>query len=224
MKRVILLSCVLFLALSSLAHTEDKWNALIRECGTVLEEIQEMPDQSIPDDLLRKCAAIAIFPSTVSAGIGIGGKYGQGIIMIKDEKSKQWSDPAIFTIAGGSFGLQIGGQATDFVLLIMNRRSIDGILQGKFKLGADAAVSAGPVGRNAEASTDIEMKGGILSYSRSRGLFAGIKLVGDVVTQDWKGNKAIYGKDFSAKEILLEQKLLMPKSAKALLDVLNKYR
>lgn len=224
MRKVILLSCVLFLVLSSLTHAEDKWNALIRECGTVLEEIQEMPDQSIPEDLLKKCAAIAIFPSTVSAGIGIGGKYGQGIIMIKDEKTHEWSNPAVFTIAGGSLGLQIGGQATDFVLLIMNRRSIDGILQGKFKLGADAAVSAGPVGRNAEAAADIQMKGGILSYSRSRGLFAGIKLVGDVVTQDWKANKALYGKDFSAKEILLEQKLLTLKSSKELLDILNKYR
>ncbi|MFA6281580.1 MAG: lipid-binding SYLF domain-containing protein [Candidatus Omnitrophota bacterium] len=224
MKRGVLLSCVLFLALSSLAHAEDKWNALIKECGTVLEEIQEMPDQSIPDDLLKKCSAIAIFPSTVSAGIGIGGKYGQGIIMIKDEKSKQWSEPAIFTIAGGSLGLQLGGQATDFVLLIMNRRSVDGILQGQFKLGADAAVSAGPVGRNAEAAADIQMKGGILSYSRSRGLFAGIKLAGDVITQDWKGNKALYNKDISAKEILLEQKMLMPKSANGLLKILNKYK
>lgn len=224
MRKIILLSCALFLILSSLCFAEDKWNNLIKECGTVLKEIQEMPDQSIPGDLLRECSAIAVFPSTVSAGLGIGGKYGQGVIMIKDEKSHQWSNPAIFTIAGGSLGLQIGGQATDFVLLIMNRRSIDGILQGKFKLGADAAVSAGPVGRNAEASADIQMKGGILSYSRSRGLFAGIKLVGDVVTQDWKGNKALYGKDLSAKEILLEEKLLMPKSANELLDVLNKYK
>ena len=120
--------------------------------------------------------------------------------------------------------MQIGGQATDFVLLIMNRRSVDGILDGKFKLGADASVAGGPVGRAAEASTDIQLKGGILSYSRSRGLFAGVKLEGAVITQHWDGDKELYGKSLSAREILLENKANMPDSAKELLKVLNKYK
>ncbi|MDD5173463.1 MAG: lipid-binding SYLF domain-containing protein [Candidatus Omnitrophica bacterium] len=202
----------------------NKWTRLVEESGLVLDQIQQMPDQNIPENLLRDCAAIAIFPNTISAGILFGGKYGQGIIMVKDGKSHKWSAPAIFTIAGGSWGLQIGGQATDFVLLIMNRRSVDGLLDGKFKLGADASVAGGPVGRVAEASTDIQLKGGILSYSRSRGLFAGVKLEGAVITQHWEGDKEMYGKDLSAREILLENKAKMPDSAKSLLDVLNKYK
>lgn len=202
---------------------ENKWTALVEESGKVLSEVQEMPDDSIPSELLSKCSAIAIFPSTISAGFGIGGQYGQGIIMVRDTANGKWSSPAIFTIAGGSIGLQIGGQATDYVLLIMNRRSVDGILQGKFKLGVDADVAAGPVGRAAEASTDIQLKGGILSYSRSRGLFAGAKLGGSVIVQHWEGDDELYEKKLSAREILLENKAKMPKSADKILSVLNKY-
>lgn len=224
MKKIIFLFSIIFFIFLSSAKAEDKWSNLLKECAKVLSETQGMPDQSIPEDLLNNCHAIAIFPSTVSAGLGIGGKYGQGIIMIRDSDSKKWSSPAIFTIAGGSIGLQIGGQATDFVLLFMNTRTIDGLLQGKFKLGADAAVSAGPVGRNAEAATDIMLKGGILSYSRSRGLFAGVKLSGDVITQHWDGNKTLYGKELSAREILTQNKTEMPKAASELLKILNKYR
>ena len=203
---------------------DNKWSRLVEESGLVLDQIQQMPDQNIPENLLRDCSAIAIFPNTISAGLGIGGKYGQGIIMVRDDKSRKWSPPALFTIAGGSWGLQIGGQATDFVLLVMNRRSVDGILDGKFKLGADASVAGGPVGRAAEASTDIQLKGGILSYSRSRGLFAGVKLEGAVIAQHWDGDKELYGKSLSAREILLGNKANMPDSAKDLLKVLNKYR
>jgi lipid-binding SYLF domain-containing protein len=204
-------------------HAESRWGRLVEEAGHVLSEIQQMPDQSIPEDLMRSCQAICIFPNTISAGFIFGGKYGQGIIMVRDEKTGQWSPPAAFTMAGGSFGWQIGVQGTDFVLLIMNRRSVDGILDGKFKLGADASVAAGPVGRAAEASTDIQMKGGILSYSRSRGLFAGVKLEGAVIAQEWDGNAALYGKSFSARQILLEEMAKMPKSAESLLAILNKY-
>lgn len=227
MKKMLSLVILSFFVLSvsgqDAAFAENKWERLVEESGKVLSEIQEMPDQHIPDDLMRGAEAIAIFPNTISAGIGIGGKYGQGIIMVRDEKNKKWSPPAIFTIAGGSIGWQLGGQATDFVLLIMNRRSVDGILQGKFKLGADASVAAGPVGRAAEASTDVQLKGGILSYSRSRGLFAGVKLEGAVITQHWDGDNELYGKKLSASEIMLENKAKMPKSANNLLKVLTKY-
>jgi len=202
---------------------EDKWTALVEESGRILGEVQEMPDQSIPEDLLRSCRAIAIFPSTISAGFVIGGKYGQGIMMVRDETTGKWSPPAVFTIAGGSFGWQIGGQATDFVLLVMNRRSVDGLLQGKFKLGADADVAAGPVGRSAEASTDIQLKGGILSYSRSRGLFAGVKLEGAVIAEHREADAELYGKRVSASEILLKNKVKMPKAADSVLKILNKY-
>ena len=226
MKRLSLLFAITLISIFSLnteTYALNKWVNLVDEAGKVLDEVQQMPDQGIPDDLLRSCEAIAIFPSTISAGLGIGGKYGQGIIMVRDEKNRKWSPPAIFTIAGGSLGWQIGGQATDIVLLIMNKRSVDGLLQGKFKLGADADVAAGPVGRTAEVSTDIQLKGGILSYSRSRGLFIGIKLQGDVITQHCDGDKELYGKSLSAREILLEGKAPMPKSADRALKILNKY-
>lgn len=201
---------------------DNKWTRLIEESGKVFAEVQKMPDQGIPEDLLRSAHGIAIFPSTISAGFVFGGKYGQGIIMIRG-KDGQWSPPAVFTIAGGSFGWQIGGQATDFVLLIMNRRSVDGILQSQFKLGADANIAAGPVGRTAEASTDAQLKGGILSYSRSRGLFAGVKLEGAVITQHWDGDQAIYGRPISAEFIMTKGKVKMPESAADLVKLLNKY-
>lgn len=205
------------------ASESNKWTRLVEECGNVLGEVQQMPDQGVPEDLMRGCAGIAIFPSTISGGFVIGAKYGQGIILVRDEKTGRWMPPAVFTMAGGSFGWQIGGQATDFVLVITNRRSVDGILQGKFKLGGDASVAAGPVGRAAEAGTDIQLKGGILSYSRSRGLFAGAKLEGAVITENNDGNEGIYGKDLSAREIMLENKVEMPKSADKLLSVLKQY-
>lgn len=217
---IAILSCA-FTALDACA--DNKWTNLVEESGKVLADIQQMPDQGIPEDLLKSCRAIAIFPNTVSGGFVIGGKYGQGVIMVRDEDSGKWSAPAVFTIAGGSFGWQIGGQATDFVLLIMSRRSVDGILEGKLKLGADAAVAAGPVGRAAEASIDIQLKGGILSYSRSRGLFAGAKLEGAVITEQWEADETIYGKALSAKQILLKNEARMPKSAAGILKVLDKY-
>jgi lipid-binding SYLF domain-containing protein len=213
-----------FLCLDLNAYAaENKWTRLVDESGKVLAEVQQMPDQGIPEDLLRGCSAIAVFPSTVSAGFVIGGQYGQGIIMVREKGSGKWSPPAIFTIAGGSFGWQIGGQATDLVLLVMNSRSVDGLLQGKFKLGGDASVAAGPVGRSANAATDIQLKGGILSYSRSRGLFAGIKLEGAVIAQHWDGDAELYGKTLSAEDIVMDGKAKMPESASSILKVLNKY-
>jgi len=227
MKRYILISVIIalfFFTFSPTGHCaeDNKWSRLVEESGKVLSEVQQMPDQSIPEDLLRKASGVAVFPNTISAGFGIGGKYGQGIIIVRDKNGK-WSPPAIFTIAGGSIGWQIGGQATDFVLLIMNRRSVDGILQSQFKLGADANVAAGPVGRSAEASTDAQLKGGILSYSRSRGLFAGVKLEGAVITQHWDGDEALYGRPVSAESILVKNIVKMPESADGLVKLLNKY-
>jgi len=221
---IIFLATIFCTALSPVANCaeDNKWSRLVEESGKVLSEVQQMPDQSIPEDLLRKASGVAVFPNTISAGFGIGGKYGQGVIIVRD-KNGNWTPPAIFTIAGGSLGWQIGGQATDFVLLIMNKRSIDGLLQSQFKLGADANVAAGPVGRSAEASTDAQLKGGILSYSRSRGLFAGVKLEGAVITQHWDGDEALYGRPVSAESILMKNIVKMPESADSLVKLLNKY-
>jgi lipid-binding SYLF domain-containing protein len=221
---VIAVALILFSvsAPKSFCSEDNKWTKLIEESGKVLEEVQKMPDQGIPEDLLKKASGIAIFPNTISGGFVIGGKYGQGIIMIRD-KSGQWSPPAVFTIAGGSLGWQIGGQATDFVLLIMNRRAIDGILQSQFKLGVDADIAAGPVGRSAEAATDAQLKGGILSYSRSRGLFAGVKLEGAVITQHWDADEKLYGRPISADFIMTKGKVKMPNAAQDLAKFLTRY-
>jgi lipid-binding SYLF domain-containing protein len=227
MRKIAFLVAAAFISFSisasrSPCSEDNKWTRLIEESGKVLEEVQRMPDQGIPEDLLQKASGVAIFPNTVSAGFVIGGKYGQGIIMVRD-KNGRWSPPAVFTIAGGSFGWQIGGQATDFVLLIMNRRAVDGILQSQFKLGADADIAAGPVGRTAEAATDAQLKGGILSYSRSRGLFAGVKLEGAVITQHWDADEALYGRPISAEFIMTKGKVKMPDSAVELAKFLDKY-
>ncbi|MEI8175359.1 MAG: lipid-binding SYLF domain-containing protein [Candidatus Omnitrophota bacterium] len=228
MKRTISLSIVAVMAsfiMSSLSSAqESKWTRLVAESGNVLYEIQQMPDKSVPRDLLERARGIAIFPSTVSAGFGIGGKYGQGVILARDPVTGRWSPPAVFTLIGGSVGWQIGGQATDIVLLIMSGRSVEGLLSSKFKLGADAAVAAGPLGRDAEAAVDAQLKGGILSYSRSRGLFIGVKLEGAALNQHRDANALLYGGDeVSAREILIERKVKMPRSADTLLTVLNKY-
>ena len=179
----------------------DKWEDLIIEAGKVLIEVNSMPDTSIPTDLLRKCRGIAIFPSTVGGGFIIGAKFGQGVVFYKDDNGN-WSPPAVFNIGGGSFGWQIGGQATDSILIIMSDRGVDGFLASKLTLGADASVAAGPVGRDAAASTDLQLKGGIFSYSRSRGAFIGLKLEGAGITQNKEGDKALYKADVTAKEIL----------------------
>jgi SH3 domain-containing YSC84-like protein 1 len=203
---------------------ENKWTRLVKESGKVLSEVQQMPEQSIPEKLINRCSAIAIFPSTVSVGLGIGGKYGQGIIIARKENSvNKWSGPAIFSLKGGSIGWQIGGQATDIILLIMNKRSLDGILQGKFKLGVDAAIAGGPIGRDAEASADIQLKGAIFSYSRTRGLFVGIKLEGAVISEHNPGNAALYNKALSAEDVLVFDKANPPESARGLIDILSRY-
>lgn len=224
------LACIILLAAFILCYgvnaavaLENKWTKLVEKSGKVLSHVQQMPDEGIPSDLLRSCEAIAIFPNTVSVGLGLGGKYGQGIIIVRDKRNKnKWSCPALFSLAGGSIGWQIGGQATDVVLLIMSEKGVDAILDGKLKVGLDAAIAAGPVGRDAEAAIDMRA-GGILSYSRSRGLFIGIKLEGVGITECWDGNKKLYGKDLSAEEILIGNKAKMPESAKPLLEVLNKF-
>jgi lipid-binding SYLF domain-containing protein len=200
----------------------DKWEDLITEAGKVLKEVNSMPDTAIPTDLFRKCKAIVIFPSTVGGGFIIGAKYGQGVMLYKDDNGK-WSPPAVFNIGGGSFGWQIGGQATDSVLVIMSDRGVDGFLASKLTLGADASVATGPVGRDAQASTDLQLKGGIFSYSRSRGVFAGLKLEGCGITQNREGDKALYKSDVTAKEILKSGKITPTPAGNSLIKELQGY-
>lgn len=217
------LLAVFILCVSAPGICQDKWDNLLIESAKVFEEMTAMPDEGIPADLLKNCYAVAIFPSTLEGGFIIGGQYGQGVIVAKDKKKGTWTAPAVFNIAGGSFGWQIGGQATDIILLIMSERGLDGIIQSKFKLGADAAVSAGPVGRDVEAATDLQLKGGILSYSRSRGAFIGLKLEGTIVSSNEKGNNSLYEKGTTAQDILINKKVKPSEYAERLMKDLKKY-
>jgi len=207
----------------SIAEVEGRLNKRVEQCTAVLDEIMQMPEYSIPEDLLSKSSAIAIFPNTLKGGFIWGGRYGQGVIIARDPKTKKWSSPAFFTIGGVSWGLQIGGEAIDLILVIIGQDALDGFLMDNVTLGGDASVAAGPVGRDADASTDLLLKGGIFSYSRTKGLFAGVALKGAVITPNNVANRTFYGEDLSSKEILVEGKAGMPEPAKELIKTLSEY-
>lgn len=215
----LLLALSLPLALSA-QKTEDR---RLSESYTVLKEILSTPE-TIPSDLLHKSYCVVVFPSVKKAAFGIGGSYGRGVITCRtgDNYSGPWSAPSMFALEGLSFGFQIGGQATDFVLLVMNERGAKSVMSSKVKLGADASIAAGPVGRTAEASTDVVLKAEILSYSRSRGIFAGISLAGSTLRSDGDANKAVYGKQLSAADIVHNRKVGIPAAARPLISLLNK--
>ncbi len=176
----------------------------IRDATTVLSEIMSAPDKAIPRSVTAKAEAIAVFPSTLKAGFIFGGQRGRGIVSVRDRATGHWSPPAFLTLTGGSFGAQIGGQAVDVVLVIMNRRGLENLLRNQFKLGVDASATAGPVGRDAEASTDIQLRAQILSYSRSRGLFAGVTVKGSSIKQDRDANDRFYGSPYRTRDIVLD--------------------
>ncbi|GKT06850.1 lipid-binding SYLF domain-containing protein [Desulforhabdus sp. TSK] len=189
----------------------------------VLDEIMAIPETSIPPSLLSEAYGIAIFPGLLKAGFIVGGRYGVGVLSVRDEK-RNWSNPAFFTIMGGSLGFQIGAQSTDVVLIFRTVRSLDSITSGKFTLGADAAAAAGPVGRRAEASTDLQLKAEILSYSRSRGLFAGVSLEGSSLQVDDKSNSAFYNMaGLTPMQILTSREIAAPPIAANLRQALARY-
>jgi lipid-binding SYLF domain-containing protein len=194
----------------------------LKSAGDVMTEILNIPD-NIPQSLLDKSECVIVLPSVKKLAVGFGGSYGRGAMTCRSKNfTGPWSAPAMIRLEGGSFGLQLGGQATDFVLLIMNQGGAKGILTGKFKLGADAAAAAGPKGRDTAAATDITMRAEILSYSRSRGLFAGISLEGSTLRPDDAATKEVYGKEVKAKAVVLEGTVAPPPSAHLLLSTLDK--
>jgi lipid-binding SYLF domain-containing protein len=192
------------------------------KAAAAFQEIMSAPDQGIPQELLDRAQCVAVFPSVKKGGFIVGGQYGKGLISCRRAQGS-WGSPAYFTIGGGSFGLQIGGQAVDLVLLIMNKSGLEGLLQDKFEIGAGAAVSAGPVGRNAHVSTDVLLKTQIISYSRSRGLFGGLELKGAVITQDKSANKDIYEQEISAREIIVDGKVRTPTTIRIFPSALRKF-
>lgn len=193
----------------------------LREAVTVFGEIMAAEDKSIPEAILEKVEAIAIFPSTVRAGFIVGGQRGRGVISARNEGT--WSAPAFLTLTGGSFGLQIGGQAADIILVINDRRGLENLVRNQFTLGADAAVAAGPVGRDAKAATDIQMRAQILSYSRARGVFAGVTINGSTIRQDVDANERFYGKRLETKQILFERATGSPEPVPLWLQTLERY-
>jgi SH3 domain-containing YSC84-like protein 1 len=204
------------------AANKDKDEDRLKDSGAVLKEILDIPD-NLPQDLLDKADCVVVYPSVLKAAFVVGGSYGRGAMTCRqgEDFKGSWGAPTMMALEGGSFGFQIGGQATDFVLLVMNEGGARGILAGKVKLGGDASVAAGPVGRNASAETDVTLRSEILSYSRARGLFAGVSLEGSTIRPDNKANKQIYGKELEAKQIVLSDQVRVPAAAEELVSTLN---
>ncbi len=213
---------VLVLAFSTPADKETKEEDRVKDAGRVMTEILNVPDD-VPQDLLDKADCVVVFPSVLKAAFIVGGSYGRGVMTCRTGSSFNgpWGAPSMMALEGGSFGLQIGGEATDFVLLVMNDRGANGILSSKVKLGGDASVAAGPVGRSASAETDASMRAEILSYSRARGAFAGVSLEGSTIRPDNDANERIYGQKMSARDIVLRHETSPPPAAAQLLSTLN---
>jgi len=221
------LSCILsvfaplFAEVAS-ASDQTKDDDRLRNCGTVLKEILDVPDD-IPQDLLDKADCVVVFPSVLKAAFIVGGSYGRGAMSCRkgEDFRGPWGAPTMMALEGGSFGFQIGGQATDFVLLVMNESGARGILASKVKLGGDASVAAGPVGRDSSAETDATLRSEILSYSRARGLFAGVSLEGSTIRPDNGDNERVYGRKIPARDIVLSGKVAVPPAAQQFISTLD---
>ena len=222
MKRILAVAMSMSLALPLFGQAKEQQR--IKDSAQVLREILATPDKGIPKDLLDKADCVVVYPSVKKAAFVVGGSYGRGIITCRSgvNFSGPWSAPAMFALEGASFGFQIGGQATDFVLLVMNQGGANSVMSSKVKLGADASIAAGPVGRNSSAETDVVLKAQILSWSRARGVFAGISLAGSTMRSDDDANKNLYGQELTAKQIVREGKVKAPPAAAGLLHILDR--
>ena len=223
MKKFIVCAAVFLISVPVLfaaddTHEQDR----VKDAGVVLKEILNIPDD-IPQDLLNKAECVIILPSVKKGAFGIGGSYGRGVMVCRGgaHYTGRWGAPAMYALEGVSIGFQLGGQATDFVLLVMNPKGATSLLSSKVKLGADASAAAGPKGRTAEGATDIVMNAEILSYSRNKGLFAGVSLEGSTLRSDGGANENLYGKKLSAKEIIREGRVGVPACARELVGLLN---
>ena len=216
------LMALALVALPLLAAGDKKETERLENCGEVIKEVMDIPDD-IPQDLIDKSECLIVFPSVLKAAFVIGGSYGRGAMTCRtgEHFTGPWSAPTMMALEGGSIGFQLGGQATDFVLLVMNPRGARAILSSKVKLGADASAAAGPKGRTANASTDVTMRAEVLSYSRARGLFAGLSLEGSTVRPDHDANERIYGKKVEAESIVFKGTVAVPPAAQKMIAYLN---
>jgi lipid-binding SYLF domain-containing protein len=223
MRRAASFTMVIFLAFSLFAADESREQKRLDACGQVFKEIMDIPD-GLPKELLNKAECVIVIPSVLKFAIGVGGDFGRGAITCRTGThfTGPWSAPALFALEGANIGFQLGGQDTDYVLLVMNAKGANSILGSKVKLGADASAAAGPKGRAAAADTDVVMKAEILSYSRARGLFAGISLEGSTLRSDGSANNKLYGRKLSAREIVRQGKVGVPASGRELISFLDK--
>jgi len=223
MKKLAAFLVAIVLSCPAIAADETREQKRLESCGQVLKEILDIPD-GIPKDLINKAECVIVIPTVLKFAIGVGGDFGRGAITCRTGQhfTGKWSAPALFALEGANIGLQLGGQATDFVLLVMNPKGANSILSSKVKLGADASAAAGPKGRTAAADTDIVMRAEVLTYSRSRGLFAGISLEGSTLRSDGSANRKLYGRELTAKQIVREGKVGVPASGRGLVALLNK--
>ena len=219
MKTRILIASLL---LTGILWARNKATERVDRAARVLSEIMGIKDKSIPQELLSKAHCVGVIPGMKRAGFGLGGKYGIGVMSCRGKGGKGWTGPSTVRVEGGSIGLQIGATSSDIVLLLMNERGKEKLISSKFTLGGDASVAAGPVGRTAQAQTDVQMRAEILAYSRSRGLFAGVSLEGATLRPDHKANMKIYGRDISPKQILMAE-IPAPESSQRFVNTLNKY-
>ena len=195
----------------------------LEKAAEVIDEIMGTPEKGIPRDLLNKAVCVGVIPSEKKVALGFGGSFGRGVLVCRQGGTGAWAAPSMFTVGGANFGFQLGGQATDFVLVVMNAKGAQKLLQSRSKLGADASAAAGPVGRTAEGATDVQMQAEILTYSRARGLFAGLSLEGQIVKQDNDANERLYGHKVDPKDILFRGSVHPPAAAKALDAALTKF-
>ena len=210
--------------LPTFAADNEKETDRVKEAGQVMKEIINIPD-NIPKDLMDRAECVIVLPSVKKVAIGIGGSYGRGVMTCRSGEhfTGRWGAPAMYALEGGNIGLQLGGQATDFVLLVMNPHGAESLMGSKVKLGADASAAAGPKGRSAQGSTDVAMRAEILSYSRSRGLFAGVSLEGSTLRPDNRADNKLYGRELSVKEIVRQGKVGVPPSAQELVSTLDQH-
>ncbi len=223
MFRSVSLTLCVVLGSTALGAAENKEQGRLENCGVVMQEILNIPD-NIPQSLLDKAECVIVIPSMTKIALGIGGSYGRGAMVCRTGTSFRgpWGAPAMYSLEGGSFGLQLGGTSTDVVLLVMNNRGAEALLSSKVKLGGEASAAAGPKGRTAEAATDATLQAEILSYSRARGLFAGISLEGTSLRPDDDANEDVYGRKLTARQIVMGPGIRVPASGRHLVNVLEK--
>ena len=208
---------------STVIGAESKENGRLENCGVVMQEILDVPD-NIPQELLETAECVIVIPSMTKVALGFGGSYGRGAMVCRTGQTFNgpWGAPAMYALEGGSFGLQLGAESTDVVFLVMNKRGVDALLNSKVKLGGNFSAAAGPKGRNVEASTDASLRAEILSYSRARGLFAGVSLEGTSLRPDDEASEEVYGRKMTARSIVMGKRLDVPESGRHLIDVLEK--